>query len=374
MKRKETQFALAALAAGSPRSGSPRRRRKRHEPPEGDGPATCEHQVDGSAPRMVVCDAGGDGAQSCETHTTVSVSGIGYVSGCGVTCDDGNYACCHEATMFQKATCSCQSYRREARTRRTSHDRPAFLLSAVFHDRSRGRLWPVASALDTGASGPASTRSMPPTWWRARAGARMRPTASSRAEWCSISPVQAAGSAASRVTTPAAPVTADASASWITKKCGPCTPRRRGRDPCHEAGGHALANDRVSRGAGRRNAGTRRRGGSPHTRRRARRRCAARHARFPRRRCRNASRDGTRRGPPQDSLRSRLPRHGRGRPSTTDAPRASARPVRVLGAARGGAPATPSGLPRPGGGEAVRPVARCRHRRRAVVRPREIRS
>ena len=71
---------------------------------------TCTVHIDGSAPLMVVCDAGGDGAQSCETHTSVSVSGIGYVGGCGITCDGGNYACCRQATLTQRANCSCQPY------------------------------------------------------------------------------------------------------------------------------------------------------------------------------------------------------------------------------------------------------------------------
>jgi hypothetical protein len=63
--------------------------------------------VEASAPEMVVCDAGGLGASACESRTTINVGGWGATEGCGVTCTDGYYACCQNASMGVTAVCSC---------------------------------------------------------------------------------------------------------------------------------------------------------------------------------------------------------------------------------------------------------------------------
>ena len=74
---------------------------------EGRSPV-CGGPAISSAPAMVPCDSGGDGATSCETKQTVSVGGFGYVSGCGISCNDGWYACCQDATVTTRSQCSCQ--------------------------------------------------------------------------------------------------------------------------------------------------------------------------------------------------------------------------------------------------------------------------
>jgi len=60
-----------------------------------------------SAPAMMVCDSGGEGATSCETKTTISVSGFGTTSGCGISCTTGFYACCQSAGGGRDAKCAC---------------------------------------------------------------------------------------------------------------------------------------------------------------------------------------------------------------------------------------------------------------------------
>ena len=62
----------------------------------------------GPAERMVVCDSGGDGATSCETKRTMNLGfGAGWVSGCGITCNVGYYACCQEPRLEKRASCEC---------------------------------------------------------------------------------------------------------------------------------------------------------------------------------------------------------------------------------------------------------------------------
>ena len=60
-----------------------------------------------SAPAMISCDSGGEGATSCETKSTISISGFGTTSGCGISCTTGFYACCQSASGGRDAQCTC---------------------------------------------------------------------------------------------------------------------------------------------------------------------------------------------------------------------------------------------------------------------------
>ena len=59
------------------------------------------------APRLEICDAGGEGARSCETRWVVNVSGWGWQSGCGISCGNGYYACCINPSASRNAVCGC---------------------------------------------------------------------------------------------------------------------------------------------------------------------------------------------------------------------------------------------------------------------------
>ena len=78
-------------------------------PDGGAQPVSCGEPAISSAPAMVACDNGGEGASSCETRHVISVGGIGTVSGCGISCTDGWYACCQDPTVTRRAECSCQA-------------------------------------------------------------------------------------------------------------------------------------------------------------------------------------------------------------------------------------------------------------------------
>jgi hypothetical protein len=54
------------------------------------------------------CDTGGFGASSCDLYLTISVGGFGGDTRCGVSCADGFYACCNNATFTRSAKCSCE--------------------------------------------------------------------------------------------------------------------------------------------------------------------------------------------------------------------------------------------------------------------------
>ncbi|HEX4822813.1 MAG TPA: hypothetical protein VFV19_00725 [Candidatus Polarisedimenticolaceae bacterium] len=72
-------------------------------PPRCGGPAAEA----ASAPAMVACDSGGVGATSCETKVTISVSGFGTTSSCGISCTTGFYACCQNPGGGHDAKCVC---------------------------------------------------------------------------------------------------------------------------------------------------------------------------------------------------------------------------------------------------------------------------
>jgi len=83
--------------------------------PRGDGATpvesaqpVCGGPVISSAPRMVICDSGGDGATSCQTKQIISVGGFGSTSGCGISCANGYYACCQSPSLTSNAQCSCE--------------------------------------------------------------------------------------------------------------------------------------------------------------------------------------------------------------------------------------------------------------------------
>jgi hypothetical protein len=77
--------------------------------PEGGAlSASCGEPAVSSAPAMVACDNGGEGATSCETRHVISIGGIGTVSGCGISCTNGYYACCQDPTVTKRAECSCR--------------------------------------------------------------------------------------------------------------------------------------------------------------------------------------------------------------------------------------------------------------------------
>jgi len=85
----------------APRSGEP-------FPEGGTQSPSCGEPAISSAPAMVACDNGGEGASSCETRHVISIGGIGTVSGCGISCTNGWYACCQDPTVTKRAECSCQ--------------------------------------------------------------------------------------------------------------------------------------------------------------------------------------------------------------------------------------------------------------------------
>ena len=100
-----TLIVLAREASGAPPTlEAPRTLRTA---PTTEAPPECGSPEISWAPAMVPCDNGGAGASSCETKQTVSVSGFGFVSGCGISCNDGYYACCQDASLGQHASCSC---------------------------------------------------------------------------------------------------------------------------------------------------------------------------------------------------------------------------------------------------------------------------
>lgn len=68
----------------------------------------CTTPFNSVAPRVARCDHGGEGAESCETKWVVNVSGWGSVSGCGVSCNNGYYACCVDPTFWNLASCTCE--------------------------------------------------------------------------------------------------------------------------------------------------------------------------------------------------------------------------------------------------------------------------
>ena len=73
--------------------------------PTGESP--CGGSAEGLAPALQICDSGGEGARSCETRWVVNVTGWGWQSGCGISCDNGYYACCKNPSASQNATCAC---------------------------------------------------------------------------------------------------------------------------------------------------------------------------------------------------------------------------------------------------------------------------
>jgi hypothetical protein len=69
---------------------------------------SCGEPAISYAPAVVICENGGEGASSCETGYVISVGGVGTVSGCGVSCTAGFYACCQNPTLSKHADCSCR--------------------------------------------------------------------------------------------------------------------------------------------------------------------------------------------------------------------------------------------------------------------------
>jgi hypothetical protein len=77
-------------------------------PAEGGQTVSCDGPAINSAPAMMACDNGGEGATSCETRHVISIGGFGTVSGCGISCTNGYYACCQDPTVTKRAECSCR--------------------------------------------------------------------------------------------------------------------------------------------------------------------------------------------------------------------------------------------------------------------------
>lgn len=54
-----------------------------------------------------MCESGGPGARMCATEETISYGGVGETDGCGVTCQDGFFACCRRPKLLGHASCQC---------------------------------------------------------------------------------------------------------------------------------------------------------------------------------------------------------------------------------------------------------------------------
>ena len=51
------------------------------------------------------CDSGGRGSKSCETGEGINPMGVH--DGCGISCQEGYYACCRRGNLFSDSACFC---------------------------------------------------------------------------------------------------------------------------------------------------------------------------------------------------------------------------------------------------------------------------
>jgi hypothetical protein len=51
------------------------------------------------------CDSGGRGSRACEAGEGLKPMGV--YDGCGISCQEGFYACCRRGTPFSNPTCFC---------------------------------------------------------------------------------------------------------------------------------------------------------------------------------------------------------------------------------------------------------------------------
>jgi hypothetical protein len=51
------------------------------------------------------CDSGGQGSKSCESGEGINPMGVH--DGCGISCQDGYYACCRRGNLFANPSCIC---------------------------------------------------------------------------------------------------------------------------------------------------------------------------------------------------------------------------------------------------------------------------